>query len=182
MKTVDYYSKPLLFLIKHLLSIELLLILFSLAGLYLHERKASQGEMVMIVSLISLAVLYFLSGCKPFKNSSSYEVFYAKLTGLTLSATCIALLYMLLQWPGASMLLLVSLTAVIFNLFVFLSGVFIFKKLRSIEKSFVYRLILALIFLAILFFSPLNQHGGNSYKKKIDKAEKFRKISREALP
>ena len=130
---------------------KIILMLFVGAGILkiLHLQGAN---MILVISLSSLALVYLPGGYFLFKNPESKKknLPYSLLAGFALSITSLAFLFSAMHWPGATIMLKVGILA---TLSAFIIGFYLKSKAKGTEKNYYHKIILRLGIMMAIFIT-----------------------------
>lgn len=131
-----------------MLTYETILVVAAIVGLALKIVGINFGAMLLIIASLSLAAINMLMAYRsPKEGSLPLDAFINKCQSMGTSVTIIGLLFLLLNWKGASNMLMVGMLTLVVAI-----GYHLFKK-HPIE-TFLKPIILLAIAL-ILFLTPI---------------------------
>ena len=110
---------------------EIIIALISFFGLMLFSNGIPFGSFILILSLSLIAILYVYFNEEIFNNKEISESFknirisklrqrkfnWSTLLGYSISSACMGILFVIMNWPGSSAMLLISSISLVLNLF-----------------------------------------------------------------
>ena len=146
------------------IKVELILLTILVVGMVLRELEI--GVLMILISLLALSILNFIMSFRLENDANAMLVFVNKLTQLASSIGLLAILFTILHYPGATMMLLVSLPSLVFGLIGFLIIKFKDNKTKKIiDADFIRILLITISIASIMAFGDLidfNKSGSNS--------------------
>ncbi len=124
------------------LKIEFTFLFIFIIGLLLFDNRIDIGVSLIILSLGSIANVYFFLAFQ-FSNSKEVgKIFLNKLTYISITISIIGIMFSILNWPNAHKMLLVGLFALIISLLA--SIILRLKKKEKIIDIEIFRMIVVI--------------------------------------
>lgn len=95
----------------------------------------------LVLTLLTLANLYFFNAFSVHENASGMEIFLNKIIAIFCSASVIGILFRILHWPGYEIMLPISCIALILSL----AGILYLKSKKKEVKVFDQRTIIRIV-------------------------------------
>jgi hypothetical protein len=113
---------------------------------------------IMVLTLITLAVLYFFNSfaISDDENVNSFEIFLNKLSAFSCSTATIGIMYRLLNWPGYSIMLMTGCFTLIFIFFILLYLKATKPASNIFPKRYIIRIFLIAIIGLFLYFAQVD--------------------------
>ena len=164
---------------------EKILIGISILAIILNMKNVVGGSILTIISLGSLSIVYFYFGFallnqirlreiflkNNYANISILRIFGAIFTGIALGTGLIGGIFKLMHWPGASLMLLFSLSCLF--LVIIISVFKIIRKKNHFYKLILIRSIVMLLFVGSLFMISSRDIVNYKYSEYPDYANAF---------
>jgi hypothetical protein len=143
--------------------LEMIFALTSFIGLILRILNISYGGIILVISLSSLAIIYFLLAYKSSSSDSSglYKFIY-KLIYWAISISVLGILFRLQHYPNSNNMLIIGCVTVLFALIIS-----ILKKL-DLGRSIIIRSIIIIIIGLSLNFTSLGKFDQPSENQRTD--------------
>jgi hypothetical protein len=178
----NLFSKPASFLRKNLLKIELIALPFCALGFYLVRLRFEPGEAILSLSLVGLAIIYYLTAFRPIPDKNKFDEFYVKLTSWSLSVATIGVLFTLQHWPGGQVVSRMGLISIAIALFFLIIERTVIKKGHSFEKQDIVRLLIAFAIVISFSFSSFNKPYSGEQEEEMEMEEHHQPDSLQAIP
>lgn len=137
---------------KKLLLVELYTILISILGLVLFLLKIDNEGIILNISIIFLSLSYFILSLRNYDNK--YDKFINRLMYYSYSIALIGILFVILNFPGGITIHSVAVLSMSITLLcIYILG-WLLKKLTVIEFTQIFRTLVILTLLLVLFLTP----------------------------
>ena len=149
--TNQQLPKPLVNLLdKHLLKIELVLIIIIAVGYILKLSSVEYGNLVFNIGLILLPTIYFLSGFISPEGTGMLVIIGRKVIFISYAVVLVGLYFTINQYPGAEKIINIGSITLLVALLIYLLGSF--KKWQAKDMVILVR---ALILLTLVVMVSL---------------------------
>lgn len=154
------------------IQIKLEMVLFALLCIGVLLRDTEMGKQLTLISLGTLAILYFIMAFRREDPNNRLLNFINKLTHLSYSIGMLGILFTINHYPNAGEMLIIGLLSIIFGLI----GLLIIKFLKksdpiNVDSDMIRALVIASIIAGLLAFGNLSDFGPNHPEKNIEKQE-----------
>jgi hypothetical protein len=103
------------------------------------------SSIIMVITLMTLANLYFLNAFSDFESTGALEVFFHKLVSIASSVSVIGILFRLQHWPGYDFMLAAGCLALILTF----AAILYLKSTKPEVRIFNQRLLIRISIIAL---------------------------------